>query len=180
MLVPSYRCITLSTNVPTLGTKPAARTFAVSSAGHNGTVNYFCDTCCTAWQCTFGSSPFTHTFQHKRHKALSKALLPATTEVPQRCCKGCCAWGLGSGKQRMLTCLSNALQEGCSIRQQVQGCFHCRPHEVCVHRRQRSIVCLTGRLRHAARRTQTLAAAEKHSHKIFIIPLLHRVHLFRC
>lgn len=34
MLVPSYRCITLSTSTSTFGTNSAARTLAVSSAQH--------------------------------------------------------------------------------------------------------------------------------------------------
>ena len=67
-----------------------------------------------------------------------------------------------------LTCLSNAMQEGCSVWQQVEGRFHCRPHKVCVHRRQRSIVCLTGCLRNDRMTPQTLGAADKHSDKYCI------------
>ena len=77
----------------------------------------------------------------------------------------------------MRTCLPNALQEGCSVWQQVQGCLHGRPHKVCVHRRQRRIVCLIGCLRNEASRPQTLVAAEKHCHQVLIAALLHQLHL---
>ena len=81
--------------------------------------------------------------------------------------------GFGDRSQWMQTCLSNALQEGCSVWQQVQGCFHRRPHKVCVHRRQRRIVCLTGCLRNETPDARTLTPADK----IYITFVLHQVPL---